>query len=184
MSELNFAPEEAPGTSRADSLESDAPGPSGDDESPSDASRAAFDTDVEAEDDDRGRNGYDSNAREFDDEFNREGAREYDDDLDGVECEDDAGYGGGDGVGYEDDTKAQAGEPEVDGETALEDSEVGGGALGIIGYLWMFLALGLFAYLIMTVQDQAGTIKVLQRRVASLETRLGLQPMMPMEMST
>ena len=46
----------------------------------------------------------------------------------------------------------------------------------------MFVALALFAYLIMVVQDQAGTIKVLQNRMKVLESRLGLQPMpMPTE---
>ena len=48
--------------------------------------------------------------------------------------------------------------------------------LGLLSYLWMFIALALFAYLITTVQNQAGVLKVLKRRVATMESRLGLQP--------
>ena len=59
-----------------------------------------------------------------------------------------------------------------------EDEDGGGGSvLGLLSYLWMFIALALFAYLITTVQNQAGIIKVLKRRVATMESRLGLQPL-------
>ena len=36
------------------------------------------------------------------------------------------------------------------------------------------MALALFAYLIMVVQEQAATIKMLQQRVNSLEVRFGI----------
>jgi hypothetical protein len=112
-----------------------------------------------------GEDGYDSNAREYADDLDYNDD-DYDDVVDDVD------------VDYEDDGKAQA----QAGDEVEEEVDGGGALLGIISYVWMLVALALFAYLIMKVQDQAGTIKVLQRRVASLETRLGLQPMMPMEM--
>ena len=57
-----------------------------------------------------------------------------------------------------------------------EDDGGGGSVLVLLSYLWMFIALALFAYLITTVQNQAGVLKVLKRRVATMESRLGLQP--------
>ena len=118
--------------------------------------------------------GYDSNTREYADDL------DYDDDYvdDGVDVDVDA-----DDLDYEDDVSPKAGGRGGEGGVDEAEGEVGGGgALGIFSYLWMLVALALFAYLIMKVQDQAATIKVLQQRVQSLETRLGLQPMMPMEM--
>ena len=38
--------------------------------------------------------------------------------------------------------------------------------------------MGIFAYLIVTVQSQADVIKTMQRKVATMEQRLGLSPMM------
>lgn len=114
-----------------------------------------------------GDDGYDSNEREY---------------ADDIDYTDDLGDGDADRMDYEqDDLKTRPGSGGTD-NGAEEEEGGGGGALGVMSYLWMLIALGLFAYLIMKVQDQAATIKVLQRRVASLETRLGLQPMMPMEM--
>ena len=60
-----------------------------------------------------------------------------------------------------------------------EEDEPGGGFLGLMSYLWMLVALALFAYLIHKVQQQASVIKALQRRAASMEARLGLAPMKP-----
>jgi hypothetical protein len=57
----------------------------------------------------------------------------------------------------------------------------GGGFLGLMSYLWMLVALALFAYLIHKVQQQASVIKALQQRAASMEARLGLAPMKPSE---
>ena len=50
-----------------------------------------------------------------------------------------------------------------------EEDEPGGGFLGLMSYLWMLVALALFAYLIHKVQQQASVIKALQRRAASME---------------
>ena len=194
---VNLAPEEAPGLSRADS-------PGGAEFDPrGDAGTSNADTDEGGVRSPRGEegpspvggggggeaegglggggvdDGYDSNTREYADDL------DYDVDYgdDGVDVDVDA-----DDLGYEDDVspKAKAGGRGGEGGGGVDDEaegEVGGGgALGIFSYLWMLVALALFAYLIMKVQDQAATIKVLQQRVQSLETRLGLQPMMPMEM--
>ena len=60
-----------------------------------------------------------------------------------------------------------------------EEDEPGGAFLGLMSYLWMLVALALFAYLIHKVQQQASVIKALQRRAASMEARLGLAPMKP-----
>ena len=60
-----------------------------------------------------------------------------------------------------------------------EEDEPGGGFLGLVSYLWMLVALALFAYLIWKVQEQAAVIDKLKRRVASMETRFGLGPMKP-----
>ena len=54
----------------------------------------------------------------------------------------------------------------------------GAGVLGCVSYLWMLVAMGIFAYLIVTVQSQADVIKPMQRKVATMEQRLGLSPMM------
>ena len=62
-----------------------------------------------------------------------------------------------------------------------DEEEPGGGILGLISYLWMLVALALFAYLIHRVQQQASLIKALQSRAASMEARLGLAPMNPNE---
>lgn len=62
-----------------------------------------------------------------------------------------------------------------------EEDEPGGGFLGLMSYLWMLVALALFAYLIHKVQQQASVIKALQQRAASMEARLGLAPMKPSE---
>ena len=92
---------------------------------------------------------------------------EYDDDANLDEVDVNAGY---DDDGYSKE------EDEVPDD---EDEEPGGGILGFVSYLWMLLALGLFAYLIHKVQAQAGVIKTLNQRAASLEARLGLAPMKP-----
>ena len=67
-----------------------------------------------------------------------------------------------------------------DSDTDTDSEAAGGGAgvLGCVSYLWMLVAMGIFAYLIVTVQSQADVIKTMQRKVATMEQRLGLSPMM------
>lgn len=88
---------------------------------------------------------------------------EYDDDIDRDDVD-------------EADFDDEYDEVEPDDDKVDEDGG-GGSVLGLLSYLWMFIALVLFAYLITTVQNQAGIIKVLKRRVATMESRLGLQPL-------
>ena len=90
---------------------------------------------------------------------------EYDDDIDRDDV-DEADF---------DDEYDDVDPDDVDKEMD-EDDGGGGSVLGLLSYLWMFIALALFAYLITTVQNQAGVLKVLKRRVATMESRLGLQP--------
>ena len=98
---------------------------------------------------------------------------EYDD-VDGNEDDVDVN------AGYDDDGYSKETDTSVPDDDE-EEEPVGGGVLGFMSYLWMLLALALFAYLIHKVQVQAFVIKTLARRAAALEQRLGLAPMKPGE---
>ena len=106
----------------------------------------------------------DPDGRQYDSNVEAE-LDEYDDvdrDIDEADFEDDEAYR----------------ERDDFAEETRDDDEGGSAVFGLLSYLWMLVALALFAYLIHRVQAQASTIKTLQKRVAGMESRLGLQPVM------